>query len=296
MNLRKFFSNRVFKLFVACLFLGLGTSVLLINPINSAISDMISGITIPMQKISNKISNAAEEVSKKKKTTEEYEQEIKELKDENQKLRAVTVDYFNIKKENTQYLKFYEIKKQNDSLKFIPSSVVVRDPNDNFYGFTLDKGKSSGVNVNNPVMTENGIVGWVSAVGENYCKVKTILSPETKIGVLCKNSLDTGVITGDVKLSDQNLTKMVFLSAQNKLATDDIIVTSGLGGIYPKDIPIGKVKSIIADDYDYSFYAQIEPYDDIRALYNVFIVTDFEGKGDISIETIVPMEGNKNGT
>ena len=267
----------------------------MIKPVNSAISELLSFVTIPMQEVSNKISDAADDVAKTEKTSEEYEAEIKSLKEENQKLRALTIDYFNVKKENTQYLKFYEIKKQNESLKIIPGSVVARDPNDIFYGFTLDKGKKAGVQEGDPIMTENGIVGWVTAVGENYCKVKTILSGDARIGAMDKNTMDTGVLTGDLKNADQNLTKMLYLSSQNNLAVDDIVVTTGLGGIYPKDLPLGKIKEIKTDDFDSSYYALIEPFDDIRNLYNVFIVLDFEGKGEISKETINPLEEKKNG-
>lgn len=293
--MKAFFSSKIFKISLACGLIILGVSVLTIGPINSMVSETLSFITIPMQEVSNKVSNAADEVAKTEKTSEEYEAEIKALKEENQKLRALTIDYFNVKKENTQYLKFYEIKKQNESLKIIPGSVAARDPNDIFYGFTLDKGKKAGIQEGDPVMTENGIVGWVSAVGENYCKVKTILSGDTRIGALDKNTMDTGVITGDLQSADSNLTKMLYLSSQNKMAVDDIVVTTGLGGVYPKDMPIGKVKEIKIDDFDSSYCAVIEPFDDIRNLYNVFVVLDFEGKGEISKETIKPLEEKKDG-
>lgn len=276
-----------FRLFIACVFIAAGVSILNFVPGANFLPDLIDFISTPMQKLSNNLTDTALSVMpKSQKSSEDYEKEIQSLKSELKRMRTILVDYYDVKRENAQYLKFYNFKKQNKSLNFKTAEVIAKDPNDLFFGFTLDKGTNEGISVNDPVITENALIGRVASVKKHSCKVKTILSPEYKIGVIDKVSGDSGVIIGKKSLANENKTAMMYISAQNKIQTDDIVVTTGLGGICPRDLPVGKVKMIKNDDYDSSFYAVIEPFDDIKNIIDVFIVTGFQGKGDIISELL----------
>lgn len=290
--MKKFFMRNGFKLFVACVFISVGVLILNFVPGANALPSLMDYILTPMQKISSKVTDKAMSVlPKEKKSAQEYEKEIQNLKLELKRMRTILVDYYDVKRENAQYLKFYDLKKQNKSLSFKTAEVIAKDPNDLFFGFTLDKGTSEGISINDPVITENGLIGRVASVNKHSCKVKTILSPEYKIGVIDKASGDSGVIIGKKSLANENKTAMMYISAQNKMNPDDIIVTTGLGGICPKDLPVGKIKEIKNDDYDSSFLAVIEPFDDIKSLIDVFIVTEFQGKGNIISESLPTVTG-----
>lgn len=278
--MKNFLKKDFIKLFLAVIFISSGVIILNFVSGTLSVSNVLNFLMTPLKAVSQNIANSTAETLKKKKTEDEYKQEIEKLKNELRTLRAVAVDYYNVKRENAQYLKFYDFKKQNKDLKFISGSIISKDPNELFGSFSLSVGSNSEVAKNNPVITENGLVGRVSEVSLNSCKVDTIFSPNIKAGVINPRTGDTGVICGDVKLADQNLTKMMYLSAQNTMQVDDIIVTSGLGGMYPKDVPVGKVKEIRHDDFDSSFYAVIEPFDNIKDIIDVFVVTDFLGKGE----------------
>lgn len=285
--MKKFFTSNGFKLFIACVFIGTGVFILRFVPGANFIPSVIDFVSTPMQKLSDDMTDAAVEVlPKEEKTTQEYEEEIKKLKDEVKRMRTIMIDYYDVKRENAQYLKFYSFKKQNKTLNFKTAAVIAKDPNELFYGFTLDKGRNDGISVNDPVITENGLIGRVVSVKNHSCKVKTILSPDYKIGIIDKATGDSGVIMGKKSLADENKTAMMYISAQNKMQTDDVVVTTGLGGICPRDLPVGKVKEIKNDDYDSSFYAVIEPFDDIKNVMDVFVVTGFQGKGDIVSEAL----------
>lgn len=285
--MKKLLKSNGFKLFIACLFIGTGVFILRFVPGSNIIPSVIDFVSSPMQKLSRDIADSAIGVlPKDEKTSQEYEEEIKKLKTEIKRMRTIMVDYYDVKKENAQYLKFYNFKKQNKTLKFKTASVIARDPNELFYGFTLDKGRSEGISVNDPVITENGLIGRVVSVKKHSCKVKTILSPECKLGIIDKATGDSGVVLGKKSLADENKTTMMYISSQNNMQEDDIVVTTGLGGICPRDLPVGKVKEIKNDDYDSSFYAVIEPFDDIKNIMDVFVVTGFQGKGDIISESL----------
>lgn len=291
--MKKFFNSNGFRLVLACVFIATGVSILSFVPGANFLPAIIDLISTPMQKVSDDLTDSALSIlPTQEKSADEYETEIKKLKAELKRMRTILVDYYDVKRENAQYLKFYNFKKQNKSLDFKTAQVLAKDPNDPFFGFTLDKGRSDGISMNDPVITENGLIGRVSSLKNHSCKVKTILSPEYRIGVVDKVTGDSGVIIGKKSLADENKTAMMYVSSQNKMNSDDIVVTTGLGGICPRDLPIGMVREIKNDDYDSSFYAVIEPFDEIKGITDVFVVTGFQGKGDILSE-LVPEKNNK---
>ena len=157
-----------------------------------------------------------------------------------------------------RFKKYYDIKESDNSLKFVSASVIGRDQTDIFGDFVLDKGKSSGIEVNDAVITENGIVGRVCEVSLEACRVKSALSPEFKVGAQDCVSGDSGIVMGSLESAKNNFTKMMFIPAQNNISPDDIIVTSSASGMYPKNLKIGKVKEVKYDNYECSHYALIE--------------------------------------
>lgn len=212
---------------------------------------------------------------------EELAAEVESLRRENAELREKLADYLDVKAENEKLWKYYELKKTNPSYTIVPANVIRRDVNDDFYSFTLDAGTSVGVAVNAPVITDIGLVGWVCQADAATCKVKTILSPDTKAGVVGKQSGDSGILSGSVTLSDQNLTGMNQLAEDNKLKKGDMIVTSGTGGVYPSGLPVGEVQSIEFNKYDASRCAVIKPYEDVRRITSAAVITGFDDKGRV---------------
>ena len=74
-----------------------------------------------------------------------------------------------------------DFKKENDSLKFVPASVIGMDIPGFFKNFTVDKGYNAGISKDDVVITENGVIGCVYKVGAVCSKVRSILSPDIKI-------------------------------------------------------------------------------------------------------------------
>lgn len=214
-------------------------------------------------------------------SAQELRDEVERLKTENAELRAQVSDYIDIKQENARLQKLLDIKKDNPSCKMVPANVIKRDTNDDFYAFTLDVGTAQGVGVNNPVITENGLIGWVCQADAAACKVKTVLSPDTKTGARDKQSGDNGIINGSATLCDQNLTAMTKLAENHKVKKGDMIVTSGTGGVYPGGLLIGEVQCVEFNAYDASRYAVIKPYEDVRTVSTAAVITDFKSKGKV---------------
>jgi rod shape-determining protein MreC len=280
---KDFIKGRGGKILLASVCILLGLALVTASMGNSYLNSALGFIITPMQQLSAKISGAAADAAPGGKSVEELEAEIKQLTEERDKLIKLTIDYYDIKKNNQQYSKFLELKDKNKEYKFAPGAVISSSSLDLFYGFTLDVGSLAGISKDDPVITDSGLVGWVSEVYPTYCKVTTIFSPDTNVGVLCQRSEDTGVVTGDLKLADQGLVKWKFITAQNKLEAGDIVITTGISGMYPRGIPVGKVKELKNDETDASLYALVEPYVDIKNVRDVFVITEFQGQGNMVI-------------
>ena len=213
---------------------------------------------------------------------EELQSENKALKSENAALRSQLTDFLETKSENVRLMKFYGLKKKNPSYKIKPAKVISRDPSDDFGSFTLDVGKAEGVRQNDAVVTENGLVGRVARADSCTCLVRTILSPDTKVGAAELKSGETGIVSGTAELSTDSLALMKGLKRNCGIRKGDLIVTSGMGGFYPPDLIIGRVTEIRFNAFEASDCAVIEPLDDIERLDSAAVITDFDGKGEVS--------------
>lgn len=241
-----------------------------------------SGVNTLTNGLSQVSANVSENINKS--SYDELLEENKRLSEENAKLREQAADYYDLQEENERLWKFYDIKKENPTYTYVPSTVIRRDSNADFYSFTIDAGTSLGISVNDPVVTENGLVGIVTECDISSSKVKTILSPEIKIGAIDSKTKDSGVISGSSRYCDDNLTMLTKISSENKISKGDIIKTSGVGGLFPADIIIGQVKEFSYDDYDASKFTVVEPYEDVRKVSSVLVITDFTTKGQVSLE------------
>lgn len=255
-----FFTTREFKRFVIILLVVCVISVVSLSD-NSVFSGVINAVTNGLFSMTASATASIETLS-----YDELKAENEKLRSENAKLREQLVEYYETKEENQRLLEYYGIKQENPSFTILPANVIKRDTNDDFYSFTLDCGSASGVSLNDAVITENGLVGWVCETDYTSCKVKTILSPDTKVASVDKATGDNGIVSGSVSLCDDNRTRLMNISSNHKIKAGDIIVSSGTGGVYPKNLVIGEVKELKFNSYDTTTYAVVEPYENIATI------------------------------
>ncbi len=288
--MREFFRSRSFKILAAVVLILLGVVLYTASVGNTFTASLFGLVSTPMQQISQSGVEAAQGVVGGKSADQlkaENEQLRKELDDRNQKL----VDHYKIKAENEQFRQYLELKKDNTDFKFTEATRIVNSPEEYFYGFTIDKGSLQGVAAGDPVITASGLVGYVTEVGATYARVKTILDASISVGAHDVRTRDGGVVSGTLELSDQGLTKMRYISNQHQMQVDDLVITSGLGGIYPYGLVIGKIKEIKPEEHSISLYALIEPVVDIQKVTDVFVITEFEGQGEVVKDNLTPQRG-----
>jgi len=121
------------------------------------------------------------------------------------------------------------------------ANVVLRDPANWWRTVQIDLGSRDGLRENLPVVTADGLVGRVSAVGYTRSEVVLIGDPKCRISVLVDNpARDTGIIGAGGPV-DTTLVELTYLSGGASLKPGQSVYTSGLGGVFPRGIPIGQV-------------------------------------------------------
>ena len=196
----------------------------------------------------------------------------KELRENEQKLRdaAVALD------ENERLRSMLGIKERSRDFKFEVAEVIARSPGEWATTISLDKGSNQGVEVDDLVITDDGMVGYVSNVTPTYCDVTTVIDTNMQAGALITRTREGGIAEGDYALMDEGNLKLAYLDPDSGVVIGDTVETSGRGGVFPKGIMIGTVERIVPEENGISNYAVIKPFVDVEKVTNVFIITDFE--------------------
>lgn len=280
--MRFFFRSRQFKVILSILIALIAVSVIF-SIIGSQISpqaNIVGMITAPFRSAANGIWNGIEDFISAYKDGSKLMLENAELEAEVNELREQLADFQETQAENDFYKKYLKIAENHPDFKFTAATLISRDNDDPYQSFVINKGSLNGVSAYDPVITDAGLVGFVSQVGLTTAKVTTVLSPELSIGALDSRTNDSGVVSGDLEIAKNNKTKFYNLARSCSVAIGDYVVTSG-EGIFPKGLLIGKIETIDTDKYNTSIYATITPFANMEELRQVMVITEFDGQGSV---------------
>lgn len=246
------------------------------NPVSKAVNYVITPIESKISSVVNPLKNVFSYIGK----MSEYEAENNRLRAENIELSSKIKDVSVYKEENERLRKLLDIA---DSYEYetVAARVVAYETENWFSYVTLDKGTSSGIKVSDTVITSDGLLGQVTDVGPNWSKVSTIINAESSAGVRITRNGEIGIVEGDATLSKSRKCRLGYLTANASIIAGDILKTSGLGGIYPPGIAVGKIAEISKDNMGRLDYAVIEPFINFDKLYEVVVITDWVYKEPI---------------
>lgn len=249
-------------------------------------ASFLNTITKPFRFISNNISTKIENIVDRYENSDFYYVQNQELQKKIGELNKQLADYEDLKAEVEELRRLAVIKEKHpDSTFSQPAEVLGYVTNDPFKSFTIDIGYADGIEPYSPVATSEGIVGIIVEVSQYTATVRTILSPDLSIASVCSaTNADFGIIEGSVITAENNMTKLIHLNINHEIKKNDLIITSGSSGLFPKDYPIGTVKSTGVEANGLTAYAEIEPCVDISRLHSVFVITDFAGKKETKYE------------
>ncbi len=272
-----FFKTRAFiaMCIIAAMMLGLSLLSMAERGKVTIFEDIFGIIVTPLQKASNRLVGAAGNFKKVFTEYDELNEENKQLKEELADTRAQLRDAQEDILENKTLRGALNLAEEHPDLTFASAHVSGRDMDGYAQTLTLDKGSVHGIASRDMVVTGEGVVGYVSEVGTTWCKVITILDPSSQIGVTLTRTGEASVLRGDAALAHKGHCKASYLKNDVTLLVGDSVETSGIGGLFPQGLMVGRVRETKSESTGLSQYAVIEPAVDIQSLSDVLIITDF---------------------
>ena len=149
-----------------------------------------------------------------------------------------------------------------------------------FQLFTINAGRNKGIDVDMPVICADGLVGIVTEVGATWCKVTAIIDSEMSVPVMVERTRDGCMVRGVLSVSDRvKQMELYYLpSDRTDLIPGDVIITSGIGGVYPKGVRVGTVTEVMTSAGS-GVNAIVTPTVDFLHLEEVMVITGGSGEG-----------------
>lgn len=266
-------NKRLIIILIAATVAVLGVITAYLRTGSSVLSGGIGTVFVPIQRISAAAVSKTNGFLKNIKNSSLNASENKRLKEELAGLRDEVRALEGYKKENERLHELLDLKSSRQETEYTAANIIGRNTADAYSILTIDKGKNDNVSKGAVVIVPEGLVGVVFESGSDFSKVRTVFDAESAISVICARSGDMGIIEGST--SDENgECIMDFIDQKAKMVVGDSVETSGTGGIFPKGIYVGKVKSIAEDGRGLSMEAVIELGVNVRNIGEVLVSTE----------------------
>lgn len=193
----------------------------------------------------------------------------KKIKQENEKLQSFQVQMQEVVQENERLNNLLQFKK---SLNFslVASRVIARDSYLGSQTVVINKGRKHNIKKDDAVITFAGLVGKVIEANDTTSKVMLISDPNLSVAVILQESRQQGLLQG----SFYSVCKVRYLDADAQINKDEVVLTSGLGEIFPKGITVGKIISVSKEIGTDMQYAIVKPTVDLNKMEELFVVID----------------------
>ncbi len=170
-------------------------------------------------------------------------------------------------------------KKEN--FKYIPAKVINNSVKKRNNFITIDRGWKSGIANGMGVITNEGVIGVVHSVSENYSLIISLLNNKSAIGIFLKKNMHTGILKW--KGFDYKTATINDFPAHIELNIGDTIITNSYSNIYPEGINIGSINNIKRDDNGF-YTVHVSLFEDFNSLRYVYIVHSTESEEQILLE------------
>lgn len=206
-----------------------------------------------------------------KKTNRELQKEIAELK-------AQLGELTELKLENKRLGGLLQFK-EKIGMNLLTARIIGRDTLTNYDTVTINRGESHGVRKGMGTLTISGVIGYVIEVEPSSSKILLLTDRYAVVDGVVQRSRARGIVQGQ-----SDTCTLTFLKRSDDVQINDVIVTSGLDGYFPKGFPIGTVTNVVKDKYSLGQQVTIQPLVVASNLEELFVVLnannyDFEEGG-----------------
>ncbi len=248
------------------------------------IEGLLIRVTTPVQEGVSSVVTQFGEIAQTARDLRNLRQRNEELEAENARLLLEIVRLREIEHEAVLKGDLLNFAQTHPSFDIVGAHVVGRvighDPSNLQRYITLDVGKEEGIARNMPVVTNRGLVGRISDVGTGWSRVLLIIDVSSSVNGLTQSTRASGLIQGQ----PDGMLVMQAVPQADTVSVGDVVFTSGLGGNFPRQIPIGQITDVERKDYELYQSATVQPTVDFDHLEAVIVVTSFEAIEDTGNE------------
>lgn len=268
------------KFFIICLCIALVLtivpSVFSLMGYRSLAKNIVGTVTMPVRWVATVIGDSFAGFGKYFGSIKALNDQNQALIEENAALKEQLADAELLERENERLRDYLDMKNQYPSFSMEEGMVISHSSGNYITNFTLNRGTLHGIAVNMPVVTKDGIVGYVVEVGLNWCMVSTLIETATSVGAYIPRSEVVGIVSGDYSMRQEGTCKISYIDADADIQIGDVVYSSGTGSVYPADLKIGTITSIEVDEYNRTLVATVSPAVDFSELKWVMVITGYE--------------------
>lgn len=253
----------------------LGLIVYTVKKENRSIIESGAGSTLnPIQSLVYKGTNSVKGTLDFFLNFSEVKAQNKELIEKNQELENKLSTYSDLKEENDRLRQILDFAEERNNYNYIACDIIGYSGGNFLDGYIVNKGKNVNIQKGMIVIAAQGLVGQVTSVGENWSIIQSLVNENIAVSVMVESTGEaTAYLKGFKDSKNRNLAKVYDLPMDSEVKEGDVIMTSGVGMLYPKKIRIGEVLSVEEDKVKVMKSAVIKPYVDFNKLEELFIVS-----------------------
>jgi len=194
----------------------------------------------------------------------ELQQTVDRLMIENLRLREAEIEATSLREQ-------LQFKLANPTYELLAAEVIGRDPSNLLHYILIDRGTEDGLALGMPVVTARGLVGRITTVYPHSSRVMLLTDPASSVNALIQSSRATGVVQGQGR-GDLTLR---YVEQNEQVQVDDIVLTSGLAGNFPKRLVIGQVRTVQRSDVEMFQEIVVQSAVDFDRLETVLVLQGF---------------------
>jgi rod shape-determining protein MreC len=189
-------------------------------------------------------------------------QKIAELQEENHRMKEMKLANERL----SQLLQFRE----KNSPSMIGAEVIGQDPSSWFKSVTINKGERDGVKKGMAVISPAGVIGQILKTAPHYATVLLLTDYNSAVDSIVQRTRAKTIVEG----KGENRCQLKYLRRAEEVAVGDVVVTSGLGGNFPKGLMVGEIKKVDKKGHGVFQYAELVPSVDLTQLEEVFVIIE----------------------
>lgn len=193
------------------------------------------------------------------------------LLEENRKLQNSIANLKETQQENIRLRKLLQFE-EKFNLQSVVARVIAKDVSTEFRSIRINRGEKSNIRRNMAVVTDEGIVGRILRTTQNTSDIVTVMDSNSAVDAVVERSRARGIVEG---MTDDTC-QLKYALRTDDIQPGDILISSGLGGIFPKGVGVGAVSKVNRKPYGITQEVEVKPSVDFSKLEEVLVILNGE--------------------